>query len=406
MSARLLVVALGLLAAGACNCGGGAGPCTDDAQCDATGQGFSKCNQDQGICICVDSRACGPNEFCNGAGRCQAEAGCETNDDCGDGGDSGLFCDITTSQCLSVQECNPQGGHVCCTLDDQCPFGQICNDVNRTCTDGCRDSGDCILGQGCAGAGFGRLGTCGTACTADNQCPFQDLCNLGTGLCELDSRGPYCRGCTGGANSDQCDQFGNLCLVDEFNPPAEFCGVECAQGQACPNGYSCQDVIIVLQTHQCVGPETCLLPAGACSRTGAACAVDEDCPQGPPGGDCPAKVGRVGSCAVDQSIDCANDADCPEGGCNVTQCAGSEGGQVGFCTCTKDSDCPADTCKEADVSDPAHPVRGHCELSGHPCFQDSECDFIACVEGGCLIGQNCAPANDRSCAQVQSSTSP
>ena len=44
---------------------------------------------------------------------------------------------------------------------------------------------------------------------------------------------------------------------------------------------------------------------------------------------------------------------------------------------------------------------GHCELSGHPCYLDFECDVITCVEGGCLIGQNCAPANGLSCVEVR-----
>ena len=237
MRLALLLVSLSWAS---CTCGGTQGKCTTDAECDATGQGFQKCSVAEGICICTDKRACSPNEFCNGAGRCQAESGCQTNDDCGAKG-SGLFCDTTTANCLSVQECNPTGDNKCCTLDDHCPFRQICDAVSRACVPGCRDNGDCIIGEGCSGGGLGRLGTCGLTCTADNLCPPQYLCNIAAGTCELDQRGPYCAACTGGVASHDCGTPGNYCLIDDVNVGAEFCGVECAQEQACPHStYVCK----------------------------------------------------------------------------------------------------------------------------------------------------------------------
>ena len=393
-----------LLVAGAlsgCNCGG-TGLCTSDAQCDATGQGYSTCDLKQGICLCNDDRACGPNEHCNALGRCQAVAGCSTNDDCA----TDLFCDITSSNCLSVQECNPQTGQTCCTLDDQCPFRNICDALTLTCVPGCRDNGDCLIGEGCVGAGFGRLGQCGTACTADNLCPAGDLCNLARGVCEVDTRGPYCLSCAGGVGSHDCRTPGNYCLTDDVNG-GEFCGVDCFSGEACPNAYSCQDVIIVPPAAPfCTFPESCVIPGGQptgnCSRnTASTCAQSEDCPEGPPFGDCRQRVGRSGSCtAPNSNVDCAVDADCPGGTCVLINCVGSEAGGFGVCTCTRDSDCPTDSCVNADLSDPNNPVEGHCELSGHRCFTDPDCDVIACTQGGCLIGSNCAPSNDRSCRDL------
>lgn len=392
---------VGLVAAG-CNCGGPA-LCTTDAQCDATGEGFSACKLDEGICICTDDRGCGQDEFCNALGRCQTIAGCVTNEDCGDNG-QGLFCDITTSQCLSLQECNPAEGQTCCSLDSQCPFRQICDTLTLTCVDGCRDDGDCLIGEGCAGAGFGRLGTCGTACTADNLCAFGELCNLTAGLCELDTRGPYCQGCEGGVASDDCGTKGNYCLTDSVNG-GEFCGVDCYGEEACPNGYECQDVIIIPPSAPfCTFPESCEIAegqaSGVCTRSLTTCTTDEECPEGPPGGDCFASTGRNGSCAVDPNIGCTFDADCPEGSCIRIECRGGEGDVFGHCSCTRNSDCPADECDGADLSDPQHPVRGFCKLSGHGCFEDVDCDVISCVEGGCLIGSNCAPSNDRSCRDL------
>ena len=105
---------------------------------------------------------------------------------------------------------------------------------------------------------------------------------------------------------------------------------------------------------------------------------------------------------ADTSIECSKDGDCPTGTCDVVAClGGSEGGLLGHCTCTRDSDCPSDTCKDANTSDPQNPVLGHCVLSGHACFENFECDVITCVQGGCFIGQNCAPSADRTCSDLQ-----
>lgn len=397
-AAALLLVTSVLLGGGNCV---SAGPCTDDAQCDATGEGYTGCNLETGFCVCKDDRGCGENEVCNALGRCQTVAGCQSNDDCGDGGGQDLFCDVVSAQCLSVQECNPAEGQRCCTLDDQCPYRQICDGLTLTCVEGCRDNADCLVlqGEGCVGASLGRLGICADQCTDDSLCPLGSICNLGEGVCEIDTRGPYCQGCSGGVASDDCGGYGNYCLVDSVNG-GEFCGVDCSRQQACPNGYSCTDVVIIPSTYICLFPEICDIPEGQgtgnCTRTGGPCAVDEDCPQGPPFGDCKERAGRAGSCELDPGVDCERDSDCAEGTCNLIACLGSEGDNTGFCSCTRDTDCPRDTCEGADNT-ATPPVAGHCELSGHECYLDFECDVIACVEGGCLIGQNCAPADGRNC---------
>jgi hypothetical protein len=46
-------------------------------------------------------------------------------------------------------------------------------------------------------------------------------------------------------------------------------------------------------------------------------------------------------------------------------------------------------------------VAGHCLLSGHRCFAAEDCNVIACVQGGCLIGRNCKPGQDRRCVDLQ-----
>jgi hypothetical protein len=411
-------VVVALFAMSACNCGGPVTKCISDAECDVTKDGGRKCELSTGTCICANNKGCTAPETCNAAGRCQAQGGCLTNDDCGTNGNANaqLFCDITTSECLAVDDCNPQQGQHCCVLDDECPFRQICDAVSRSCVPGCRDDGDCLIGEGCSGASFGHLGSCGTACTADDQCPPAFLCNIAVGKCEGDTRGPYCLSCTGGVESTQCGDPANYCLLDETDPTAqaEFCGVDCSAGQACPNDYDCQQVIILPPNLPTCSIEKCNIATGAtsgvCSSTGGPCTQDKDCTDGPPWGTCvepgPAGVGHHGTCADDGSLVCTTDTDCPTGKCTIVSCVGSEQAKFGTCTCTRDADCPTDTCSGADQTDPQHPVFGHCQLSGHKCLENVECDVITCVNGGCLIGSNCAPSDNRSCADLASLTTP
>ena len=369
------------------------GRCTLDSQCDALGQGHRACDLERGSCACVDDRGCGVDELCNSAGACQARSGCTNNDECGD---EGVFCDITTGNCLSANGCG--AGKSCCTLDSQCPFREICDVIAQICTAGCRDEADCVLGEGCIGGGFGRLGQCGNSCSSETTCGFGELCNVGAGLCQRDSRGPYCLGCAGGVQSDDCGSRGNFCLLDTVNGGA-YCGVDCAADQACPAGYECRDVIILPASTlpTCALPEAC--EAERCTRSLTACVIDEDCAQGPPGSDCPRA--DIGNCALDPLIACENDAACAGAGeCLKQECRQREGASFGVCTCTKDTDCPGDRCVGADLSVAKRPRSGSCELSGRDCFEDFECDVIACVLGGCLLGKNCKPANDRTCVDL------
>lgn len=383
--------------------------CALDSEC---GDG-KRCDVAAGICLCANDNGCdAQTEFCNALGRCQSKLGCENNDDCSQDGAVPQFCDVTTGQCELKNICDPAEGETCCVIDEQCPFGNICSILDKRCVPGCRDDGDCFLGQGCIGGGFGNIGVCAAGiCTGNNLCGFGELCNLATGECTFDTRGSYCFGCAGGVASDDCGDPANYCLTDTTDPTgrSEFCGVDCSQGQPCPFGYSCNDVIIIPPNAPfCTPPEKCVRNAGeqsgTCSRSATSCVIDEDCPNGPPGSDCPRA--DVGNCINDQLRDCSSDfdccdgANCPVGSCVKQQCRGDEGDAFGFCTCTRDTDCPRDVCKGADLTDPNNPVSGNCDLSGHRCFEDLDCDVIACIEGGCRIGANCAPADGRSCREL------
>jgi hypothetical protein len=116
----------------------------------------------------------------------------------------------------------------------------------------------------------------------------------------------------------------------------------------------------------------------------------------------------VGICAGTLSQSCTTDQDCggSAGSCKKASCSGGESSAIGFCECVIDADCPADECRGADLSDPANPVAGRCFISGHRCFDQADCNVIACVGGGCLIGRNCAPDADRRCSELNPPSQP
>lgn len=362
------------------------GPCRNDKECGD----YRFC--DAGLCLCADDRGCSQGESCNAAFQCQAVAGCRDNSDC----QGETFCDITSGLCIGADQC---------AIDLHCPFGNVCDAALTECVRGCREEGDCALGFACIGAGRDRLGQCAMGiCRGNDLCKIQEICDLSSGECIFDDRGPYCGACQNLWSDDECGGGANYCLVDTGDPSGRsyYCGVDCSQGQACPFGYECHDVIILPRSAPLCRVEKCL--AGSCSTGGASCTVDQDCLLGPPGGDCPRA--RIGNCLDDQTRSCGGDDDCcdqppcGEGLCVVQECRGGEGDVLGHCTCTRDMDCPIDECRDADLSDPENQVAGDCLISGHACYDDIDCDIIACVEGGCMIGQNCAPANDRTCREL------
>ncbi|HEY1097561.1 MAG TPA: hypothetical protein VGF99_01480 [Myxococcota bacterium] len=379
--------------------GGSCGPstveqCTADSQCDVNGLGFNVCNVESGLCQCTDDRGCGVGEICNSIGACQLDSGCSDNSEC----NTGLFCDVVQAQCLAVDVCNPAAGEKCCVLDSQCGFNNVCDLLSGKCIEGCRDVADCILGQACVRGVGQALGQCAAGvCDGDNLCAFGEVCSS-DGACVKDTRGPYCLGCAGGVQSDDCGAAGNFCLTDTVNG-GEFCGVTSINGEACPFGYTSNDVIIV--TNDFCSAETCNIAPGAtsgtCTRnTSVRCSTDADCPVGFPGGSC--ARADIGNCRQNAQTACDVDGDCPAGDeCLKQECRFDEGDNIGVCTCTRASDCPNDRCVDKNPTT----GRGNCELSGQNCFTDDECAaVISCIDGGCFIGRNCAPADGRTCREL------
>ena len=164
-----------------------------------------------------------------------------------------------------------------------------------------------------------------------------------------------------------CGTGANYCLIDTTHPGNFYCGTDCSGGQACPRGYGCQDVIVVLTQWACTRANP------ACPTNPALpCTVDADCKRG-------------GFCAITPGM--------PTGYC-AGRCDIAEGDTNGFCSCQVDSDCAPESCSA-----------GECSISRRKCVNDTDCKSIRCVDfqggGGCLIGQNCAPDNGLSCIEVR-----
>jgi hypothetical protein len=359
--------------------------CAQDSDCgDPTLFG---CNKQTGVCHCKNDGACPKGEFCNPAGDCQAHVTCYVNTDC----PSQEICDFHTNVCI------PQGR---CTSDDQCEIGQICDLSSGTCVPGCHSFGDCPLGDSCLctdanGKRFEcscaslddadreqcQVGVCSTdACPNTAACPYGKLCRssdpdagvLPTCISDYDpNERPYCDTCvaTPGQNNT-CGNGPNFCLADTSNGDfgGSYCGVDCSEGQECPNGYHCADVVVV----RSIG-----------------CSKDTDCPPGP--------------------LACQQDSDCGEtnglcqkqAGALTGYCSGRcykhEGDTQGFCTCTVDNECDQDVCESSSRT---------CSISQRNCTLDgSGCEPIRCVPfhglGGCFIGQNCAPNEGLDCSNVR-----
>ncbi|MCA9554820.1 MAG: hypothetical protein KC933_32620 [Myxococcales bacterium] len=404
------IAALFALAASGCSSNTpSTGLCTTDSECTLPG---TRCDTGQGRCVCATDEACEADQFCNRAGVCQTLSGCTSNDDCRQ---EGTFCDRLSGQCLSGPSL--QLGSLC-GLASHCPYGSVCTDGK--CSMGCFDDGDCVLGEACVD------GTCQAGvCSQDAFCDYVEKCD--DGVCKQDFRGPYCRGCTQrtAANPEPCDAPRNFCLINnrELGGFTQFCGVDCSLGQACPNGFRCGGVVILTQ-QTCLGSAECQcggqvryaeatctvpsacnprLPNGDPDPNATACFVEghPGCNGGVDGGPntCVVTRGQTdGNCTCTADTECADGSTCTAGLCCAgsvrpeRECVGGEGTVSGYCTCATDDDCPRDNCDGS---------RGACAISGKPCTPgNDDCGPIPCVDGGCLIGQNCAPEQGLACSEV------
>jgi hypothetical protein len=410
---RSIVVLLALaLALALLGCRGDAkapGACASDAECTAPG---TRCDVAAGRCVCSGDEACEEGAFCNSAGVCQARAGCASSADC----PAETFCDLSSGECLRGPALSLGGA---CGVSSQCPYGAVC--VGGACQGGCFDDGDCVLGEVC----FDGACTAGV-CGGDDFCGYGERCEAAE--CKDDRRGPYCRGCSlrTAQNPNPCDDARNFCLINsqESGGFRQFCGVDCSLDQPCPNGFDCLGVVILTEdtctfnaqckcdpqritfaAATCAAPAPCdpRTPDGQVDRNATACVIagSADCNGGVEGGPASCVVPRgqrTGNCTCATDADCADGGACVDGACctgtvrNDRECRVGESRVSGFCSCAIDDDCPRDVCE---------PSSGRCAITGQPCTPgNDDCGPIACLNGGCLIGRNCAPSQGLSCSVV------
>ncbi len=264
-----------------------------------------RCDPDTGLCLCLEDWVCEVGEYCAPDGICRPKMGCDTNRDCPED----MFCDTTTGNCIELGKC---------TKNEQCPLGEICSQTYFKCITGCVVSGDCPLGEVC------REGKCKQGlCDDKSYCAYGQICDSVTETCLDDTRGPYCEKCKPGTVGDpyRCGPGPNFCVMTNNDPSLEpFCGVDCDDGQECPNGYGCHLILIA------------------------------------PGGDC------------------RSDQDCESGECHI-----NEGDEVGFCLCTQDSQCPNDYCDEFTME--CAYTRKPCTPNGGECDRPIYCRDGLCLIG-------------------------
>jgi hypothetical protein len=347
------------------------------------------CDTKSGECRCRANGACANGEVCNREGYCQAKVGCYVSRDCPDS----HFCDAATNTCL------PQGR---CASDLHCKFGEVCDKATNLCKPGCRTHGDCSLHEACVcktkGAdGAETEGPCGCdaktaaerekcavgkcsnqSCGDTTFCGYGEVCRAlpegGLPQCIADydpQQRPYCDNCVYTPGQNTCGKGANFCLIDTYSRNS-YCGADCSQGQQCPNGYACHDVVVVFSRWECYSTADCGTPE---RRSNVACKEDKDCPNNAVCGKPPGET---------------------QGFCQG-KCGFHEGASRGFCSCVVDDDCFQDECdtttRTCSVS------KRTCELNGAGCRK------IRCVDfggaGGCHIGQNCAPVEGVTCGDLR-----
>jgi hypothetical protein len=348
------LLAVGVMPVGACAPQTATpGLCQSDLDCPE----FTRCETSRGLCLCRDDNACDGTEFCNLAGFCQERLECLNNDDCRTAENPNGMCDVNSGGCVTLS------ATLQCTRDSQCGFGNVCQ--ANVCQPGCRENGDCPLGQPCF------EGTCDRtpgACNEPSYCEFGQLCDLTSRQCvNHPARDQLCSAC--GPTSLSCPED---CLIDSSVAPTPCTNnTECergtCEGRPCFSNNDCAG-----GGNTCVGagiftPGTCsnrTCQAFFCGASG--CDASNPCPRGYA---CNSLV-TVGEerCTIGSgSTECGAPRSCLGGG---------ETGNLGFCSCASDNDCP--------------------NFNGRP---------TTCVNpgpsGACLIGTTCAPADGLLCEDLR-----
>jgi len=291
--------------------------CTSNDDCPAG----TLCDTESGECLCdyEAQTGCKSDEVCNSSGYCQPRPGCYDNSDCEDIPDT--YCDITTRTCIEIGTC---------TSDRQCELGYVCR--QNQCVEGCNDDYDCPLTQCCEG---NQCVDC--ECQGDDFCDFAEFCQTG-GTCETayTANTPYCKPCD--HTTEQCGETLNRCLIYPYENDAfaavsdEYCAVDCSANDRCPQGFKCNEIIVIGADDECVDSADCG-PNVPCWKS-----PEEDkgyCPCHDQYNSCPIDMCLMGQC-VNKKTPCDTSADCviecvPEtdegfGGCVLAKNCGLEEG--------------------------------------------------------------------------------
>jgi hypothetical protein len=354
------------------------GRCTSDGDCGD----FSFCDP-AGVCRCNSDDACDASEFCNLAGSCQEKLECFSDDDCrGPDGDPAAICDTrleiaegdvgsiddgvrssTAGNCVTLNASSLQ-----CLMDSHCQFGFYCQQLGgggAICQPGCRDNGDCLLGQPCID---NQCSTSPGACNEPGYCGFGELCDPeGLRCAEHAEADILCQPCDprfGGNNP--CP---GTCLIDTSVPINQECDsdaecgannlcipAQCTTDEECPQGATCEGAFGPFPGECSQG--TC---AGFFCGSSSCNDTDDPCPRGY---DCNVLIAVSGTACTPGSgtAECGGESVCLGGGENEEQ---------GFCSCTSNADCPPG---------------GECTDPG--------------PNGVCVIGATCAPADGLLCQDV------
>lgn len=300
-----------------------------------------------------------------------------------------------------------------CSTESDCNNGLVCTQVGASlhCTQPCSNDGNCSSGWDCGQASGASTMTClpevshCSGCLVDG-CAQGQICNPSNGMCTTPVA--TCGNCV---DDGQCGA-GSRC---HGKTGTKFCVPECGAG--CPNNSTCKVVTgdIMLCEWNNEGP--CCL-GDNCTGAGDPCSTVE----------C---AGALPICLNGVCVQCAQDADCPEGQacndaltCEAGQCSGStpwfNGALNKCCECLNGTHCGGKTCltttcmcegnnPTGNICDTcADPYPGCAEFQGQwvcvQCSDNSHCSTNQCdlatytcqgggpapAQGNCG-SQGCAP---------------
>ncbi len=368
MSPRVLFAAAAVLALGACPRGTDLadGLCHSSADCPQ----FTQCDP-TGVCRCTSDDACDASEFCNLAGSCQQKLECFTDDDCRSADAPSAICDTrqlqedpnapddqvhakTAGQCVTLNSSTTQ-----CLIDSHCPFGFYCD--SGVCQVGCRDNGDCPLGEPCID---NQCNPTQGACNEPGYCEFGQLCTANDTCQDHADRNTLCEPCKG---DDPLQSTCDTCLIDPAVP-----STPCSSDSQCSQGYCVH--FPCLTSNDCPNGETCsgggLFTPGECT------------------GHCGDFFCGNGSCD-----DTTNP--CPRGYSCFTLIVVSKN------TCTRGGgQCGAGSLCSADAAGELN-ENGSCS-----CLSDADCPIgVTCVNpgpnGACVQGSTCGPSSGLQCSDLR-----